>query len=179
MKREKISLRPTLILTVACLLAGLLLAGLNRLTTPIITENEARTANETYVALLPEADGFTQIPCDIEGVTAVMKADNGVGYVILAQARGYGGQVPAAVAFSADGRILGVTMMENSETPGLGQKVTEEAFPGQFAGRPPEAFTLEDIDAVTGATISSKAAVSAVNLAIEAFWEIGGTDRAG
>ena len=176
--KSTISIRPTLILALICLLATLLLAGLNHLTTPIITENEEQTANETYAALLPEADGFTALSCDIDGVTAVMEANNGAGYVITAQSRGYGGQVPAAVAFSTDGTILGVTMMDNSETPGLGQKVTEDAFSGQFVGRDASAFTIDDIDAVTGATISSKAAVSAINLAIEAYQEIGGANHA-
>lgn len=176
--KSTISIRPTLILALICLLATLLLAGLNHLTTPIITENEEQTANETYAALLPEADGFTALSCDIDGVTAVMEANNGAGYVITAQSRGYGGQVPAAVAFSSDGTILGVTMMENSETPGLGQKVTEDAFSGQFVGRDASEFTIDDIDAITGATISSKAAVSAINLAIEAYQEIGGANHA-
>ena len=176
--KSTISIRPTLILALICLLATLLLAGLNHLTTPIITENEEQTANETYAALLPEADGFTALSCDIDGVTAVMEANNGAGYVITAQSRGYGGQVPAAVAFSSDGTILGVTMMENSETPGLGQKVTEDAFSGQFTGRDASEFTIDDIDAITGATISSKAAVSAINLAIEAYQEIGGANHA-
>lgn len=176
MKSTKFPLRPTLILGVICLLAALLLAALNRVTTPVIAENELETANAVYAALLPEADGFTRLPSDIEGVTAVMKANNGVGYVITAQSRGYGGQVPAAVAFSADGVILGVTMMDNSETPGLGQKVTEPAFSAQFAGKTAEPLTIDEIDAVTGATISSRAAVSAIDLAIAAYREIGGTD---
>ena len=176
--KTTISIRPTLILTLICLLATLLLAGLNRLTTPIIAENEAQAANETYAALLPNADGFTARSCNIDGVTAVMEADNGAGYVITAQSRGYGGQVPAAVAFSPDGTILGVAMMDNSETPGLGQKVTDSAFSGQFSGRAAAEFTIDDIDAITGATISSKAAVSAINLAIEAYQEIGGANHA-
>lgn len=178
MSTTKISIRPTLILAAICLLATLLLAGLNRLTTPIIAANEEQAANETYAALLPNADGFTALACEIDGVTAVMKANNGVGYVITAESRGYGGQVPAAVAFSPEGTILGVTMMDNSETPGLGQKVTETAFSGQFAGRAAAQFTIDEIDAVTGATISSKAAVSAINLAIEAYQEIGGEEHA-
>ena len=178
MKTAKYPIRPTLILATVCLLSALVLAVLNHLTTPIIAENEAETANAVYRALLPEADSFTQLPCELDGVTAVMEADNGTGYVITAQSRGYGGQVPAAVAFSTEGKILGVIMMENSETPGLGQKVTEDAFSGQFAGRAAEAFTIDDIDAITGATISSTAAVSAIDLAISAYEEIGGTIHA-
>ena len=86
------------------------------------------------MSALPEADSFTSVPCEISGVTAVLQADNGAGWVITAQARGYGGQVPAAVAFSPEGEILRVIMMPNEETPGLGQKVTEPDFAGQFSG---------------------------------------------
>ena len=56
-----------------------------------------------------------------------------------------------------------------SETPGLGQKVKDDAFQGQFSGMAAEAFTLDDIDAVTGATISSRAATTAINAAIEVY----------
>lgn len=163
------SLRPVAVLLVICAAVGAVLAGVNTMTAPVIAANEARAANETYFAILPEADSFTQLSCDLEGVTAVLRADNGAGYVVTAQAQGYGGQVPAAVAFSQEGEVLQVMMMSNEETPGLGQKVLEEDFCGQFAGRSAQTILLEDIDAISGATISSKAALSAVNLAIEAY----------
>lgn len=169
-------LKPVAVLLVICAAVGALLSGVNALTSPAIAANEEAAANATYFAVLPEADGFTELDCCIDGVTAVLKADNGAGYVITAQARGYGGQVPAAVAFSPDGTILSVAMMSNDETPGLGQKVTASDFTGQFAGRSAEAFTIDEVDAVSGATISSRAAVSAVNLAIEAYLQVtGGT----
>ncbi|MBD5093427.1 MAG: FMN-binding protein, partial [Subdoligranulum sp.] len=56
-----------------------------------------------------------------------------------------------------------------SETPGLGQKVKTDAFQGQFSGMAAEAFTISDIDALTGATISSRAATTAINAAIVAY----------
>lgn len=90
-----------------------------------------------------------------EGVTAIYKADNDSGYVITAQAKGYGGEVPVMVAFNAEGTIEAVQFLDNDETPGLGQKVKSEAFQSQFSGMPAEEFGLSDIDAITGATISS------------------------
>ena len=63
-------------------------------------------------------------------------------------------------------------MMSNEEAPGLGQKVTDESFSSQFSGLPAEAFTLDDIDAIAGATISSRASVNAINLAIKAYEEV-------
>ncbi len=174
MKLWKNYLRPAVTLMVICLLVGAALAAVNAATAPVIAANESASLNATYAAVLPEADGFEALDCSIEGVTAVLRAKNGAGYVITAQSRGYGGQVPAAVAFAGDGTILRVSMLSNDETPGLGQKVTEESFTGQFAGRPAEQMTLADIDAVSGATISSKAALSAVDLACAAFEQVVG-----
>ena len=167
-------LRPAAILMIICLLVGGALAAVNATTAPIIAANETASLNETYYAVLPEADSFETLESSIAGVTAVLRAENGAGYVITAQSRGYGGQVPAAVAFDAEGTILRVVMMSNDETPGLGQKVSEQNFTDQFSGRKAEQMTLSDIDAISGATISSKAALSAVNLACEAFQSVAG-----
>ena len=174
MKLWKNYLRPAVTLMIICLLVGAALAAVNAATAPVIAANESASLNATYAAVLPEADGFEALDCSIEGVTAVLRAKNGGGYVITAQSRGYGGQVPAAVAFAVDGTILRVSMLSNDETPGLGQKVAEESFTGQFAGRPAEQMTLADIDAVSGATISSKAALNAVDLACAAFEQVVG-----
>ena len=167
-------LRPVAVLLAICAAVGGGLSGINALTAPAIAANEEASRNATYFAALPEADSFTELECSIDGVTAVLRADNGTGFVITAQARGYGGQVPAAVAFSPDGTIQAVIMMSNDETPGLGQKVTGEDFSGQFAGQTAEQIPFDGIDAVSGATISSKAALAAVNLAIEAFQQVTG-----
>ncbi len=153
-------------------IVGLLMSVINNVTAPLIKANEESEKNRTYFAALPDADSFTELECTVEGVTAALKADNDTGYVITAQSRGYGGPVPAAVAFSNDGSIIRVVMMNNEETPGLGQKVTDEAFTSQFEGMAAEAFTLDDIDAIAGATISSRASVNAINLAIQAYKEV-------
>jgi len=167
-------IRPVAVLLVICLIAGVLLSGANALTAPTIAVNEAAAVSAAYFSALPEADAFTALDCSIAGVTAVMQADNGAGYVIAAQARGYGGMVPAAVAFSPEGVITNVVMMDNDETPGMGSKVSDEAFLENFIGREAVPLELQDIDAVTGATISSRAALGAVNLAVEAFQTVTG-----
>ena len=126
------SLKPVTVLVLVCLLAGIVLSSANQITAPVIAANEEAANNATYLEALPEADSFTPVACSVEGVISVLRADNGAGWVITAQSRGYGGQVPAAVAFSDDGAILRVVMMSNGETPGLGQKVTAPSLP---AGR--------------------------------------------
>ncbi len=168
--------KPIVVLGVICLVTSVLLAATNHVTAPIIEENAIKKANETRAALLPAADSFTEVKLEteIEGVTEVYCADNGSGYVITAQSKGYDGQVPVMVSFNAEGNVEAVRFLDNTETPGLGKKISEPAFADQFSGIPAENFIIEDIDAVTGATFSSKAAVNAINAAIDAYSTVKG-----
>jgi RnfABCDGE-type electron transport complex G subunit len=168
-------IKPIVVLGAICLISSVLLAFTNSATAPVIEANDARIANENRAALLPTADSFTQVKTDVEGVTEMYKADNDTGYVITASSKGYGGAVPVMVAFNMDGQIVAVKFLDNSETPGLGQKVKTAAFQDQFAGMTAEEFSLSDIDAITGATISSGAAVNAINDAVKAYQEATGT----
>ncbi len=168
-------LRPIVTLGVICAVTSALLAYTNGITAPIIEENTLRTANETRAALLPEAEGsFTEVEVDVENVTEAYAADNGAGYVISAAAKGYGGDVPVMVAFSADGTIEAVKFLDNDETPGLGQKVKDAEFQDQFAGREASEMTINDIDALSGATYSTNGALDGVNAAIKAYQTITG-----
>lgn len=159
---------PILKMVVICAVTSLLLALTNDLTAGRIEENLAAEANTAMQQLLPEADTFETVPVTVEApnVTAMYRAANGAGYVITAFGQGYGGRVPAMVAFGPDGNIVGVKFLANSETPGVGDRVSSDAdFATQFAGLPPSQLAISDIDAFTGATISSKAALTAVNAA--------------
>lgn len=168
------AVKPVVVLLAVCLVSGLALAAVNAVTAPVIAANEEAAALATYSALLPEADAFTEVPCAVDGVTTFLQADNGAGCIVVASAKGYNGPVPAAVSFDENGTILRVIMMDNNETVGVGSKVTEEAFSGQFAGLPAQALDYADVDAVSNATYSSKAAVAAINLAIQAYQEARG-----
>lgn len=169
-------LRPIVALLAICLVTSLLLGLTNNLTAPIIASNAAAADDAARKALLPEADGFEEVavPDGLDDVTSIYRATNDVGWIIGAYGRGYGGKVPALVAFDENGDIAGVTFTENSETVGLGQKVREPEFYEQFAGRPAENLTLGDVDKIASATISTNAALSAVNAAIDAYGEVSG-----
>lgn len=162
-------LKPAVVLVVICAIVGFLLGTVNNLTLPTIMANREARAWATYSSLIPEASDFVALECDVPGVTACMEAADGKGFAITAQAKGYSSQVPMAVAFDDEGVITNVIGMDNTETPGLGTKVKDAAFTDQFIGRAAEPMTLDDIDAITGATISSKAALAALNEAIEAY----------
>ena len=163
------AVKPVVVIMVICAIVGFLLGAVDDLTLPTITANREAKAWATYSALIPEADDFTELPCDTPGVTALMEADDNRGFAVTAQSKGYSSQVPMALAFDAEGTITNVIGMDNGETPGLGTKVALPSFTDQFVGRAAEPMALDDIDAITGATISSKAALAAVNEAIEAY----------
>lgn len=173
-------LKPVVVLGVICAVTSALLAATHEVTQPIIDANAIATANAARAELLPEADTFTQnTDVQVEGVTEIYVADNGAGAVITAQASGYGGAVPVMVAFNSEGKIAAVKFLDNSETPGLGQKVKNPEFSSQFAGKDAAELTLgTDITAISGATISSRAATNAVNSAIQAYGILNGTAQA-
>ena len=163
------AVKPVVVIVVICAIVGFLLGAVDNLTLPTIAANREAKAWATYSALIPEADDFTELPCDTPGVTAFMEADGNRGFAVTAQSKGYSSQVPMALAFDGEGTITNVIGKENGETPGLGTKVALPSFTDQFVGRAAEPMTLDDIDAITGATISSKAALAAVNEAVEAY----------
>lgn len=93
--------------------------------------------------------------------------------------RGYSGDVWLMVGLKPDGAIQDVFVLEHRETPGLGSKMADEKFAGQFRGKHPAEFNLEvvkdggDVDAISGATISSRAYGEAVQLAFDMYQKEG------
>ncbi len=166
--------KPIVVLAVICIVTSLLLAITNGVTAPVIKENERRIAQAAYHEVLPAAETFETITgYTTPDVLEIVKDPAGNGYVVKAQGQGYGGKVPAIVAFDANGQISAVKFLENSETKGFGSRLYEEpAWAEQFAGMGATPFTISDIDALSGATLSSKAAVQAINAAIEGYNEV-------
>lgn len=82
---------------------------------------------------------------------------------------GYHGEIDLMVGVTPDGKLTGVSIMTHTETPGLGARITEEQFTKQFQGLSGEIALGSEVSAISGATISSKAVVSAVNDALSQF----------
>lgn len=88
---------------------------------------------------------------------------------------GFNGHIGLMVGFLPDGTIHKISVVEQSETPGLGTKMKGDQFKGQFEGKNPETFRLKvkkdggDVDAITAATITSRAFCDAVERAYKAF----------
>ena len=105
--------------------------------------------------------------------------DEVAGYAVsVTTADGFDGNITLAVGIAPDGAVNGISFTELHETPGMGMRVDEDAFKGQFAGKNVPAFVLnkaggstEDnqIDTVSGASTTSGAVVNAVNAALDFF----------
>ena len=97
------------------------------------------------------------------------------GYTFIAKGQGYGGEISILVGINTDFAIKKITIISNTETPGLGKKISENLFIDQFAGLSSNEISLVkdggNIDAITGATISSRAVVNAVKSELEIMVE--------
>lgn len=93
--------------------------------------------------------------------------------------KGYGGNVWLMVGLLPDGNIENIAVLEHKETPGLGTKMNDEAFKSQFFGKNPASFNLlvakdgGDVDALTGATVTSRAFAGATQLAFDTYMKGG------
>ena len=169
---------PPLVLTViAAVVTGALVAT-ESVTTPIIEQQAAAAADAARSVVLPSADSFTQVTVDEmpEGGVDIYEANNGTGYVVTAQAKGYGGMLKVMVGIDSNGLISGTEVLENNETQGLGSKVSEHAFMDQYIGKD---STLEGIETISGTTISSNAFSKAVQNAYQVYGVAAGVEVAG
>ena len=166
-------MKPIVVLCVICIIITGALAATNSVTAPIIAEATRLAQEKARMELLPDADGFTQVEgVSVENVSAVYTADNGVGTVVTSAAKGYGGTMTVMVAFTPDGTIKQIKVTEAAETKGIGSNVSENAsYWDNYAGKPASQSLVlgADVDAYSGATISSRALNAAVNSAIAAY----------
>ena len=172
--------KPVIVLVVICLITSTMLAVTNNATAPIIAAQEEAAAQEAYQAVLPEADSFTDLTSEVstENIVAVVKANNGAGYCVKATGKGYGGAVPAVIGFDNDGNILGVQFLQNSESAGFGMRLWDSSgdgavFADELVGKSGSVTLKQDgVNGLTGATISSKAVISATNSAFACIDEL-------
>ncbi|MDR1599356.1 MAG: FMN-binding protein [Oscillospiraceae bacterium] len=160
-------LAPVAALTLICLVISAALAVTNSVTAPVIAAAARTRAEAAQKEVLPEADEFESVQSDAlpEGVTEAYAAVNGAGYVFMLLTSGYGGDISIIAGIDGEGRITAVKTLSHSETEGLGAKITTPEFLGQFAG----SVEAGGADAISGATISSKAFFAAIDDAFAAY----------
>ena len=171
------------LVTISVVAAGAL-AGVYILTLNTINAQKAAKQKQAVLAVLPEGATIAE-PEEVNGLT-VYKAfagDKWVGTAVETEENGFGGPQKIMVGFDAEGKVINYEVLEHQETPGLGDHIAEwfknTAKPGQnIIGRKATgAFKVSkdggDVDAITAATISSRAFLQAIN---KAYAEFKGTE---
>ena len=168
-------------LTITCFISGLIIAGVYFISHPVAVKNAAAKEMETMQALVPDADKFAPIEGK-EDWYAAEKGGETIAYVVPGETKGYGGKIGMLVAVNADGSVIDYQILVANETPGLGDKAGKEPFKSQIIGKTSDhlvvtkdASNKEDVQAMTGATISSKAVTKGVKEAVDGVVEyVGG-----
>ncbi len=163
------------LLLISAVVAGLL--GLvNAVTADKIAEITAATTAASMQEVLA-ADSYTELTyTGSDSLVATIYDADGQGYVVEVTPSGFGGTIDMVVGVDNDGVVTGVSIISMSETSGLGANASKESFRSQFIGKSGELAVSKDggeIDALTGATITSRAVTKGVNSAINAVAEMG------
>lgn len=191
-----------LILTAITLVSGLLLGGVYEITKEPIQASKEKAKQEAYKSVMSDAEKFEEDKifdakeadkilkenkikgCYLSEV-AVGKDKSGkeIGYVITSTSKeGYGGEIQISVGVSMDGTVTGIEILSINETAGLGMQATEPAFKKQFADVKTDKFVVKkddpkgNVDALSGATITTRAVTNAVNAGLSYFQDaLGGS----
>lgn len=177
--REDI-IKPVGVLLAICIIIPLALSITNKVTVKKIAELEAANSKKNMQSLI-DADNFEE--CENGEITYYAAINGGeiAAYIFTESSKGYGGDVSVMTAIKPDGTVAGVAILDVSgETPGLGQNAAKESFFSQYIGLKKGVSVLKngakaennEVDAVTGATITSTAVTRAVNKALDDFEKV-------
>ena len=177
MKKSNI-IKDTIIFTTIILVLGFMLSGVKILTQKRIDEIKNKSLNAAYRQVCEEYSMGVDVTEKIINRLIVSRAkllnckiayndkNEQCGYVVMNEINGYGGSITTLIGFDNDGNITGIAYPENlQETPGIGMRVMENEFIDRFIKKNKE--SINDVDTLTGATISSTAVKESVSLAID------------
>lgn len=155
-------LYPIVFLTIVVLISVSLLLYINSFTSTVV-EAQNRTRIKTVLEnIFPDLTGFEEE----EDLFVIYEGNNIAGYTFIASGNGYSGIISILVGMNNDYTIKDIAILSQTETPGLGSEITEKSFTDQFIGLGADEIILSgdggNVDAITGATISSKAVTDAV-----------------
>ncbi|MCI7469929.1 MAG: FMN-binding protein [Lachnospiraceae bacterium] len=203
MSDKKSIVRDAMRLTVITLVSGLLLGLVYQITLKPRNAAAAKATNDAYKAVFEDAASFRDYAdFDADKATALVKkagydnisisacveADDksgkSLGYVITVVTKSYGGNATFSMGVTNDGKMNGYKITDISDTPGLGMKSTEPKFMDQFKGISIGKYTVtkgtpgdNEIQAISGATITSRAITNGVDAGFEYFKSIAGGEQ--
>ncbi len=148
------------ILALICSVAAGFLAGTNALTRPLILRQAQASEEASLKAVMPQGEVFKPVKKEGELLyyNVYNKQNQFIGVVFKAAGKGYSSSVETIAGMLKDGTMTAIKVLAQNETPGLGVKVIEPNFIGQFSNKK----DLSNIQAIAGATISSRAVIDSV-----------------
>ena len=162
---------------------GLLLGIVQHITSGPIAEQRRRQKEDALEATLPGARSFKEVAVENGGIISEiyqgLDGEKTAGYCFTLKPKGFGGVLTMVCGISSEGRVMDISILESGETPCLGQRASEPAFAGQFHERLTDgalkvvktpAQDDSQIQAISGATITSNAVTGAVNTARD-YWK--------
>ena len=178
MKKIVDFIKPAAILLLVAAVVALVLGGVNLLTEDTIARNNQEKVEKAMQAVLP-AESYEQLEAP-EGIDALYEAADG-GWVVQVTKSGSQGNVTMMVGVDESLACTGISITASSETAGLGaiasqQSNAGEAFRSQFVGQTGTVAVTKDggtINALTGATITSRAVSAGVTAALDACASLG------
>ncbi len=190
----KTMFKNALVLFVITLVAGVSLGFVYQVTKEPIAYQEELAQIKANQAVFPDAANFEDEEVDESKAASILSgadygkisiksvkkavdgSGNGLGYVIQVSSGGYGDKIVFTVGITNDSQVNGISLISINETPGLGMNAEKIIVP-QFNGKPAGKFSVtknaasgdSEIEAISGATITSKAITYGVNAAVEYF----------
>ncbi|MCL1804965.1 MAG: FMN-binding protein [Clostridiales bacterium] len=170
----------TLFLLLVTGICGAALGYVNSITAPVIAMQDEEKLLRGYEEVYPGADEYRPLGYDgpegvIAGVVAAIKDGQVAGVLYMVEPKGYGGEIAMLVGFDAAmGKITGLKILSQGETPGLGGNCVQPWFAGRFAGKSAgrelrlvkvETSAEDEVQGITASTITSAAVLAGVNAA--------------
>ena len=170
-------LRLTVTLLLITGIVAAALAGVNAITKDAIAANQEKKTQDALAVVLPDVQGLQKVELTGDsGVVSEVYSD-GESYAVKVLPSGFDGTITMMVGIS-EGKVTGISVISHTETPGLGavaaaQNAKGDAFRSQFVGQEGTLAVGEQIDAMSGATITSNAVVAGVNAALSYVANLG------
>ncbi len=149
------------VLAIICIVAAGLLSGVNSLTKRKIIAQAQGEEESSLKEVVPEAVIFKPVKSGDEIIYYKAQDKEGklIGVAFKSAGKGYSSTIETMVGMLKDGTITTIKILSQNETPGLGIRITEPSFTARFKNKK----DLSEVQAITGATISSKAVIDSVN----------------
>ena len=200
-------IKDALALTLITLVAGVALGGVYEITKDPIARQEAQAKAEAYEQVFTDAAAFEEIEMDdtliqtirdqldqegykAQSIEEVMRAEDQSGETLgyaftVVTSEGYGGDIQFSMGVQNDGTLNGISILSIGETAGLGMNADPPAFKDQFVGKQVEKLQYtkngatqdDEINAISGATVTTNAMTNGVNAGLCAFRVMEGGDQ--